>query len=107
MWTAARRRTAGFCTMGCRIGAKRSTLVTYLQEAADGGARIVVDADVRLIETDLGQVTGVVAQVGDHTLEVRASAVVLAALGRSTPQLCCCEAGWAVGPPANISGSIR
>ena len=27
----------GYCTMGCRIGAKRSTLATYLQDAADGG----------------------------------------------------------------------
>ena len=77
----------GFCTMGCRIGAKRSTLATYLQDAADGGARIVVDADVRLIETDLGQVNGVFAQVGDHTLEVRARAVVLAAGALNTPAL--------------------
>ena len=58
----------GYCTMGCRIGAKRSTLATYLQDAAEGGARIVVDADVRRIDTDVGRVTGVVAQVGDHTL---------------------------------------
>ncbi len=77
----------GFCTMGCRIGAKRSTLATYLQDAADGGARIVVEADVRLIETDLGQVTGVIAQVGEHTLEVHARAVVLAAGALNTPAL--------------------
>ena len=77
----------GFCTMGCRIGAKRSILATYLQDAADGGARIVVDADVRLIETDLGRVTGVVAEVGDHTLEVRARTVVLAAGALNTPAL--------------------
>ena len=77
----------GFCTMGCRIGAKRSTLATYLQDAADGGARIVVDADVRLIDTDQGRVAGVVAGVGDHTLDVRARAVVLAAGALNTPAL--------------------
>jgi len=73
--------------MGCRIGAKRSTLVTYLQDAAERGARMVVDADVRLIHTDQGGVTGVVARVGDHTLTVRARAVVLAAGALNTPAL--------------------
>jgi long-chain-alcohol oxidase len=77
----------GYCTMGCRIGAKRSTLVTYLQDAAERGARIVVDADVRLIRTDQGRATGVVARVGDHTLTVRGRAVVLAAGALNTPTL--------------------
>ena len=77
----------GYCTMGCRIGAKRSTLATYLQDAAEGGARIVVDADVRLIDTDQGRVAGVVASVGDHTLTVRARAVVLAAGALNSPAL--------------------
>ena len=77
----------GYCTMGCRIGAKRSTLATYLQDAAGGGARIVVDADVRLIDTDQGRVAGVVARVGHHTLTVRARAVVLAAGALNTPAL--------------------
>jgi choline dehydrogenase-like flavoprotein len=37
----------GYCIYGCRHGAKRSTLVTYLQDAYDHSARIVVSADVR------------------------------------------------------------
>src|SRR5207245_2558347 len=37
----------GYCGFGCRRGAKQSTLVTYLQDAADCGARIVVDCEVR------------------------------------------------------------
>jgi choline dehydrogenase-like flavoprotein len=73
--------------MGCRIGAKRSTLATYLQDAAQRGSRIVVDADVRLIHTDQDRVTGVIARVGDHTLGVRARAVVLAAGALNTPAL--------------------
>ena len=77
----------GYCTMGCRIGAKRSTLATYLQDAADGGARIVVGADVQWIHTDQGRVTGVIAQVGHHPLNVRAKAVVLAAGALNTPAL--------------------
>jgi len=77
----------GYCTMGCRIGAKRSTLATFLQDAAEGGARIVVGADVRQIDTEMGRVAGVVAQVGDHTLTVRAKAAVLAAGALNTPAL--------------------
>ena len=77
----------GYCTMGCRIGAKRSTLATYLQDAADQGARIVANADVQWIHTDQGRVTGVLARVGDLPLNVRARAVVLAAGALNTPAL--------------------
>jgi len=77
----------GYCTMGCRIGAKRSTLATYLQDAAEGGARFFVDAVDRLIATETGRATGVIARVGDHDLTVRARAVVLAAGALNTPAL--------------------
>ena len=77
----------GYCTMGCRIGAKQSTLTTYLQDAADGGARFFVDADVRLVDTANGRATRVVAGVGDHTLVVRSRVVVLAAGALNTPAL--------------------
>lgn len=77
----------GFCTMGCRIGAKRSTLATYLQDAAEAGARIVTDADVRVVETEQGRATGVTARVGGHTVRVRAKAVVLAAGALNTPAI--------------------
>ncbi len=77
----------GYCTMGCRIGAKRSTLATYLQDAADRGARMVVGADAQWIHTDQGRVTGVIARVGDHPLNVRARVVVLAAGALNTPAL--------------------
>ena len=87
MRPVARDEACGYCTMGCRIGAKRSTLATYLQDAAEGGARFVVDADVRLVDTEAGRATGVVARVGDHNLTVRARAVVLAAGALNTPAL--------------------
>lgn len=80
-------QACGYCTMGCRLGAKRSTLTTYLQDAAEGGARLIVDADVRLVDTETGRATGVVARVGGHSLIVRARAVVLAAGALNTPAL--------------------
>ena len=78
-------RNCGYCTMGCRIGAKRSTLLTYLQDAADAGATFVTNADVRTIETQRGRVAGVIADVGDYTVRVRARAVVLTAGALNTP----------------------
>jgi choline dehydrogenase-like flavoprotein len=75
----------GYCTMGCRIGAKRSTLTTYLQDAAAARARIITGADVRLVETEQGRATGVTARVGEHRVRVRAKTVVLAAGALNTP----------------------
>ena len=80
-------RECGYCTMGCRIGAKRSTLATYLQDAADAGARIITDADVRLVETDEGRAVGVMGKVGGHTVRVKSRAVVLAAGALNTPAI--------------------
>lgn len=77
----------GYCTMGCRIGAKQSTLITYLQDAADHGARIVTGAHVERVMVDNGTATGVVARVGDATLTVQAKAVVLAAGSLHTPAI--------------------
>ena len=77
----------GYCTLGCRIGAKRSTLLTYLQDAADNGARIVTGAYVERVSTENGKATGVVARVGDSVLEVKATAVVLAAGALNTPAI--------------------
>jgi len=39
----------GYCGMGCRRGAKQSTLITYLEDAAQRGARMVVNCDVRRV----------------------------------------------------------
>src|SRR5262249_30122119 len=35
----------GFCNYGCQIGSKQGTLRTYLQDAYQRGARIIVNAD--------------------------------------------------------------
>ncbi|HUC40009.1 MAG TPA: GMC family oxidoreductase N-terminal domain-containing protein, partial [Gemmatimonadales bacterium] len=56
--------SCGYCGMGCRRGAKQSTLITYLQDAAAQGARIVVDCQVRRVTTERGSATGVEARAG-------------------------------------------
>ena len=77
----------GYCTMGCRIGAKRSTLATYLVDATTDGATIVTGARVEAVTSDRSGVTGVVARVAGSRLRVEATAVVLAAGALNTPAI--------------------
>src|SRR5712692_11293162 len=75
----------GFCGFGCRYGCKQSTLKTYVQDAYEHGARIIVrcNADKVLIEN--GQAVGVKASVTDaetgktYSVTVHAKAVIVAA----------------------------
>jgi len=85
--------SCGYCGYGCRPGAKRSTLLTYLQDAFDHGATIVVGAEVRRVVRDGARAAGVEAVVRSpgapraFTLAVRAKTVVLAAGSIHTPAL--------------------
>jgi len=80
-------KLCGYCTMGCRLGAKQSTTLTFLQDAARAGARIVVEADVDKVTTLASVATGVEAAVDGHHLKVRSRAVVLAAGSLNTPAI--------------------
>ena len=77
----------GYCGYGCRAGAKQSTLVTYLPDAARHGARIVVDCDVRRVTITNAQATGVESRAGGHALTVHAGAVVVACGSIHSPAL--------------------
>ena len=77
----------GYCGFGCRIGAKQSSLRTYLDDAAARGARVVVGADARRVIVTDGRAAGLVAAAGPHRLTVRARAVVAAAGAIETPAL--------------------
>jgi choline dehydrogenase-like flavoprotein len=83
----------GYCGFGCRRGAKQSTLVTYLQDAHDHGARVIVDATVRRVTIEAGRAVGVQAIVRypqgprPFTLGVRARAVVVAGGSLHSPAL--------------------
>jgi choline dehydrogenase-like flavoprotein len=68
----------GHCTLGCRRGAKQSTLRTFLADACAGGAEILAGTDARRIETANGAVTGVAARVDGGEITVRAPQVALA-----------------------------
>jgi choline dehydrogenase-like flavoprotein len=82
----------GYCNAGCQQGEKNSTLQTYLQDAADAGARFVVDCRVERVLSRGGRAAGVEAVVehadGERTaLTVRAPVVVVAGGGLESPAL--------------------
>jgi choline dehydrogenase-like flavoprotein len=84
--------TCGYCASGCQKGCKQSTLKTFLQDAADAGARIVVDCFAERITVESGRATGVEARVqrpdGSSTeLRVDAPTVVCACGSVESPAL--------------------
>jgi long-chain-alcohol oxidase len=79
--------SCGYCGFGCRIGAKQSTMRTYLEDAERDGARIIVGADVRRVNIDDGAATGVTAEVNGHRVHVTSRAVISACGSIESPAL--------------------
>jgi len=82
----------GFCNFGCPFGSKQSTLKTYLQDAYERGARIIVRGHVDRVIHQGGTVTGALASVEDadghqHEVTIRAKAVIVSAGSIHTPAL--------------------
>jgi choline dehydrogenase-like flavoprotein len=76
------------CHYGCQIGAKQSTMKTWLQDASDNGARIVVNCPVDRVLVSDGAARGVEATTFDgHRVTVRSRAVALAAGALHTPAI--------------------
>ena len=73
----------GSCGYGCPLGAKQSTLRTWLEDAAAAGARIVVGTKARRVLVENGRIVGVDA----GTVHVRTCTVVVAAGAIETPAL--------------------
>jgi choline dehydrogenase-like flavoprotein len=85
-------RVCGYCFAGCQKGCKQSTMKTFLQDAADAGARFVVGARAERILVRDGRATGVEATVthedGSTTrLTVSSPSVVVACGAIESPAL--------------------
>ncbi|TVR20801.1 MAG: hypothetical protein EA396_09585 [Anaerolineaceae bacterium] len=81
-----------FCNYGCQFGAKQSTTKTYLRDAYDAGAKIIVRGHVDRILHDGGTVRGAVVTVTDsdgitHNVTIKAKVVVLGAGSIHTPAI--------------------
>jgi choline dehydrogenase-like flavoprotein len=82
----------GYCFAGCQKGCKQSTMKTFLQDAADAGARFVVGARAERVLAADGRATGVQALVTHEdgsttTLTVQAPTVVVSAGALESPAL--------------------
>lgn len=77
----------GYCGFGCRVGAKQSTMRTYLEDAQRHGAAILIRTDVRTVVVRDGVARGVAATTPRGSLVVNARAVVAAAGAIETPAL--------------------
>jgi choline dehydrogenase-like flavoprotein len=82
----------GYCFTGCQNGCKQSTMKTFLQDAADAGARFLTGARAERILTEDGRTTGIAASVtnadGSVTqLQVHAPTIVVAAGAIESPAL--------------------
>ena len=85
-------RVCGYCFSGCQKGCKQSTMKTFLQDAADAGARFLVGARAERILTTDGRAAGVQATVlredGSSTsVQINAPTVVAACGAIETPAL--------------------
>jgi long-chain-alcohol oxidase len=78
----------GYCGYGCRLGAKQSTLVTWLVDAQAAGARIVAGTRAERVALQAGAASGVEARTRDgRRVNVRSRAVVVACGSIETPAL--------------------
>lgn len=78
----------GRCGFGCRLGAKRSTTKTWIQDGSDAGARILVRTEVERVVVEGGAARGVEARTADgHPVTIRSRAVVAACGALHTPAL--------------------
>ncbi len=83
----------GACGFGCQFGRKQSTMLTFLQDASDRGARFVVNCQVERVLMEAGRVTGVegwaldAASGARHQVRVRAPLVVVSGGSVESPAL--------------------
>ena len=78
----------GYCGFGCRLGAKQSVVKTWLADAADAGARLVVGARAERIIVEAGEARGVEARTtAGAKVTVRSRGVVAACGALHTPAL--------------------
>jgi choline dehydrogenase-like flavoprotein len=75
----------GHCGYGCRLGAKQSTMRTYLVDACRDGAEILAGCEAHRIQLASGAVTGVVARVDGGEIRIKTPLVALAAGSLRSP----------------------
>jgi hypothetical protein len=99
----------GWCGFGCRLGAKQSTLVTYLEEAAAAGARLVVEADAAGSWSSPPAAAGPAGPPGSRPARAAGTGWWCGPgrwwppPERSRPRPCCSAPGWAARSAATCA----
>src|SRR5207248_4651844 len=84
----AQGRECGYCGLGCRVGAKMSTAKTWLLDAHQRGARLLVRTKVDRVLLEGGAARGIEGRsVSGHRVTIRSRAVVVACGAIQTPAL--------------------
>ena len=87
------RQRCGACGYGCPYGRKQGTMLTFLQDASDRGARVVVRCQVERVLIEAGRAVGVEGWAPDDAtgerrrVVVKSPAVVVAAGSVESPAL--------------------
>ncbi len=68
----------GACGYGCQFGRKQSTMLTFLQDASERGARFVVRCQVERVLTEAGRAVGVEGWAPDDVTGARRKVIVRA-----------------------------
>jgi choline dehydrogenase-like flavoprotein len=80
--------SCGYCWYGCRLGAKQSTVKTWLADAQAAGARVLVRTRAERVVVEGGRARALEARAVDGSrVTVRARAVVVACGALQTPAL--------------------
>ncbi|KAI7823873.1 GMC oxidoreductase-domain-containing protein [Gamsiella multidivaricata] len=85
--TGGQQHSCGWCGFGCRFGEKQGTMMTYLADAKDHGARFLQDTFVERVLIQKGKAIGVVGHQNGRRVVVKADKVVVAAGSIHTPAL--------------------
>ena len=81
-------KVCGYCGYGCALGAKQSTAKTWLADAQQHGARIIIQTRAQRIRIQAGSATGVEALTkAGHRIYIRSKAVVVSGGAIHTPAL--------------------
>ncbi len=87
------QQRCGACGYGCAYGRKQSTMLTYLQDASDRGARVLVRCTVERVLVEAGRAVGIEGWAPDDAtgerrkVTVRAPLVVVSAGSVESPAL--------------------
>jgi long-chain-alcohol oxidase len=81
-------KECGYCGLGCRVGAKQSVVKTWLADAQQSGARLVIRARVDRVLVDAGAARGITGRTADgRPLTIRSRAAIVACGAIHTPAL--------------------